>query len=194
MVKFVEVVDYSDLPYLGLVYSGDGLIVSSSFSFVSKKLVKTRMKAGVDRAVKRRRVLTMGRSSSLKEGARTLLDKMRRSIDDELIRLSLVDVLDIKSLTMFEKKVYLDILNIPLGETRSYKQVALEVGSSPRAVGQALARNPFSPIIPCHRVVRSDGSPGGFSGDLDSRDKIFMLQYEAEIAHELKEKRFVSWR
>jgi len=56
-------------------------------------------------------------------------------------------------------------MKIPYGETRSYKWVAKQTGkpAAMRAVGQALKKNPFVGIIPCHRVVSSDGSLGGFS-------------------------------
>lgn len=49
----------------------------------------------------------------------------------------------------------------------TYADVAAAIGSSPRAVGQALKRNPFAPEVPCHRVVRADGSIGGFQGRTD---------------------------
>lgn len=67
--------------------------------------------------------------------------------------------------TMFEQKVWLLIGEIPYGETRSYKWVAERVDSpkAMRAVGQALKKNPLPVILPCHRVIASDGSIGGFS-------------------------------
>jgi len=60
-------------------------------------------------------------------------------------------------ITSFQKKVYAEVAKIPRGQTRSYKQIALAINSSPRAVGQALKRNPFAPYIACHRIIRSDG-------------------------------------
>ena len=76
-------------------------------------------------------------------------------------------------LTEFEWKVLKETLKIPLGETRSYKWVARRVGSpkAVRAVGQALRKNPYPLIIPCHRVVKSDGTLGGYAGKYDSRKK-----------------------
>lgn len=69
-----------------------------------------------------------------------------------------------KKLTDFEKKVYLAALEIPPGETRSYKWIAAKIGrpKACRAVGNALNKNPYIGTVPCHRVVRSDGSIGGF--------------------------------
>ncbi len=70
-----------------------------------------------------------------------------------------------KKLTDFEKAVYRAILGIPRGEVRSYGWVAEKIGrpKACRAVGNALNRNPYAPTVPCHRVIRSDGSIGGFA-------------------------------
>lgn len=74
-------------------------------------------------------------------------------------------VLASTEITEFQRKVYLELLNVPCGETISYKQLADRIGCrSAQAVGQALKRNPFAPDVPCHRVIASDGSIGGFSG------------------------------
>ena len=69
-----------------------------------------------------------------------------------------------KERTPFQQKVYEVAGRIPFGQTRSYKWVAKEAGSpeAVRAAGQALKRNPFPLVIPCHRVVKSDGSVGGY--------------------------------
>jgi len=69
-----------------------------------------------------------------------------------------------KSLTQFQRRVYRAVLAIPRGETRSYKWVAKKTLSpkSFRAVGSALGKNPYPGIVPCHRVIKEDGSPGGF--------------------------------
>jgi methylated-DNA-[protein]-cysteine S-methyltransferase len=67
-------------------------------------------------------------------------------------------------MTPFAKKVYKVVLNIPLGEVRTYKWVAKKAGSpgAYRAVGTILKNNPFPLIIPCHRVVKSDKKLGGY--------------------------------
>ncbi|MCX5667199.1 MAG: MGMT family protein [Candidatus Omnitrophica bacterium] len=67
--------------------------------------------------------------------------------------------------TGFEKKVYLAVSKIPKGQTRSYKWVAAKIGrpKAYRAVGNALNKNPYIGIVPCHRVIRADGSIGGFA-------------------------------
>lgn len=68
--------------------------------------------------------------------------------------------------TRFEQRVYAIVRQIPKGQTRSYRWVAERLGDPglARAVGNALHRNPFAPNVPCHRVVRSDGSWGGYAG------------------------------
>lgn len=68
-------------------------------------------------------------------------------------------------ITDFQRRVYLELLKVPKGETVSYKELARRVGCrSAQAVGQALRKNPFAPEVPCHRVIASDGSIGGFHG------------------------------
>ena len=68
--------------------------------------------------------------------------------------------------TEFEIKVWKEIAKIPYGQTRSYKQLAIAIGkpNSSRAVANACGKNPYAPDVPCHRVVRSDGLIGGYSG------------------------------
>lgn len=74
-------------------------------------------------------------------------------------------VLDSTDITPFQRKVYLALLDVPRGETITYGELARRIGCrSPQAVGQALKRNPFAPAVPCHRVIASDGSLGGFHG------------------------------
>lgn len=68
--------------------------------------------------------------------------------------------------TEFQVKVWKEISKIPYGETRTYKDLAIAIGrpNSSRAVANACGKNPYPPTIPCHRVVRSDGKLGGYSG------------------------------
>lgn len=85
-------------------------------------------------------------------------------------------------MTSFAKKVYRVVLSIPLGKVRTYKWVAQKVGrpKASRAVGQALKRNPYPLIIPCHRVIKSDGSLGGYAWG--RKIKRALLKLEKELA------------
>lgn len=71
-------------------------------------------------------------------------------------------------ITEFQRKVYLELLKVPAGETTTYGELARRIGCrSAQAVGQALRRNPFAPHVPCHRVIAADGSLCGFNGKRD---------------------------
>lgn len=81
--------------------------------------------------------------------------------------------------TEFQRKVWAALVSIPFGETRSYKQIAEQIGhpSAMRAVGAANGRNPVSIIAPCHRVIGANGKLTGFAGGLDI--KAFLLSLES---------------
>ncbi len=81
-------------------------------------------------------------------------------------------------LTKLQKKVYAIVKKIPKGKTTTYKAIAEKLNTSPRAVGQALKRNPYPIKIPCHRVIKSDGSLGGYKGKANSRLKKELLEKE----------------
>ena len=93
--------------------------------------------------------------------------------------------------TDFQKRVWKALLNIPYGKTASYKDVAVMIGAphAVRAVGGACGRNPVPIIIPCHRVISSDGSIGGYSGGLRIKKallKLETLQSTTHRGHEVK--------
>ena len=92
------------------------------------------------------------------------------------------NISDVSRLTEFQLKVFKAVLKIPFGERRSYKWIAEQIGDpkAVRAVGQALRRNPFPLIIPCHRVIKSDGSLGGYAGSHSDR-KAILLDIEQEL-------------
>ena len=96
---------------------------------------------------------------------------------------------EFKKLTPFQWKVLKTTLRIPLGETRSYQWVACQIKNpkAVRAVGQALKNNPFPIIIPCHRVIKTDGKLGGYAGKFDGR-KNKLLKLEKTIASEIRSK------
>ncbi len=84
-------------------------------------------------------------------------------------------------MTAFEKKVYKAILKIPLGEVRTYRWVAQKIGhpKAYRAVGQALKKNPYPLIVPCHRVVSFGSDIGGFAWG--RKNKKLLLDLERQI-------------
>ena len=80
--------------------------------------------------------------------------------------------------TDFQQRVWRALLTIPYGETRSYKDIALQIGNEKavRAVGAANGRNPISIIAPCHRVIGSGGALVGFAGGLDKKQILLSLE------------------
>ena len=85
--------------------------------------------------------------------------------------------------TKFQKKVWNYLKTIRKGTVKSYKQVAIAINApkSARAVANAVGKNPFAPKIPCHRVIRSDGSLGGYSGKGGLKTKKLLLKREGII-------------
>ena len=85
--------------------------------------------------------------------------------------------------TKFQKKVWNYLRTIRKGTVKTYKQVAIAINrpKSARAVANAVGKNPFAPKIPCHRVIRSDGSLGGYSGKGGVKTKKLLLKREGII-------------
>ncbi len=81
--------------------------------------------------------------------------------------------------TEFERQVWELTSSIPYGETRTYKWIAekLKKPRGVRAVGQALKKNPLPLIIPCHRVIQSDGNIGGYSSGIDIKRRLLEMEY-----------------
>lgn len=88
-----------------------------------------------------------------------------------------LDLLDIEG-TAFQKSVWQALLKIPYGETRSYKDIAKMIGrpKATQAVGTAIGKNPFLIIIPCHRVIKADGSLGGFAYGKKIKEKLLKIE------------------
>jgi methylated-DNA-[protein]-cysteine S-methyltransferase len=82
--------------------------------------------------------------------------------------------------TEFQIRVWRELMEIPSGETKSYKEVAEAIGhpNSSRAVANACAKNPRPDVVPCHRVIRSDGGLGGYSGEGGVDTKLRLLNDE----------------
>lgn len=97
-------------------------------------------------------------------------------------------VIESTMITPFQRKVYLELLNVPSGTTITYGELARRIGcGSAQAVGQALKRNPFAPEVPCHRVVAADGSLGGYNGKREGEqlERKRQLLYNEKIINKI---------
>jgi O-6-methylguanine DNA methyltransferase len=95
-----------------------------------------------------------------------------------------IAVLDMQHVPPFHRRVYEAARAVPPGATLSYGEIAKQMGAenSARAVGQALGRNPFAVVVPCHRVLSANGRIGGFSANGGIATKLRMLSIEAALA------------
>ena len=109
-----------------------------------------------------------------------LPDRIRDYLSGEAV--SFPDRLDLSWASLFQRSVWKVDQSIPYGETRTYHWVAEKLGmpKAARAVGQALARNPLPIIIPCHRVIYSDGNLGGFSSGQDWKRRLLEIEAKAK--------------
>ncbi len=82
--------------------------------------------------------------------------------------------------TPFQVKVWQALCDIPYGETRSYKDIAIAIGNekASRAIGMANNRNPISIAVPCHRVIGTSGKLVGYAGGLNMKEKLLKMEYE----------------
>ena len=105
-----------------------------------------------------------------------VLDAFRRFCTGEPQELDFP--LDLSEGTPFQQRVWNAVRAIPYGKTASYQDIAWEVGcpKGPRAVGQAMGRNPVPLIVPCHRVVQSGGGLGGFGGGLPLKRRLLEME------------------
>jgi methylated-DNA-[protein]-cysteine S-methyltransferase len=111
-------------------------------------------------------------------GFEAAVEQLREYFDRKRTRFSLPVVM---CGTPFQQRVWASLTTIPYGETRTYAQVAEAIGNraAVRAVGLANGRNPVSIVVPCHRVIGSDGSLTGYGGGLER--KRFLLELENPV-------------
>lgn len=117
-------------------------------------------------------------------GLRDLVERTLEAIDRPLAAPDLpIDV----GGTAFQEAVWRELRKIPPGETRSYAEIAAAIGrpGAVRAVGSANGDNHVAVLIPCHRVIRSDGSLGGYAGGLDRKRRLLEAEGHAPAAPEL---------
>jgi methylated-DNA-[protein]-cysteine S-methyltransferase len=111
--------------------------------------------------------------------AQQAIDGVTALLRGERVDLSQLE-LDLRGVPTLHARIYDIVRRIPSGRTLSYGQVADQLGERrlARAVGQAMARNPFAPVVPCHRVLGANGQPGGFSARGGLRTKLQLLVIE----------------
>jgi methylated-DNA-[protein]-cysteine S-methyltransferase len=107
----------------------------------------------------------------------SLSNKIKRYLAGDDVHFS-IDRLNLDICSNFQRKVLEAEYNIPRGYVSTYGRIASYLGKEggARAVGNALAKNPFPVVIPCHRAVRSDGSQGGYQGGLEMKRKLLLME------------------
>jgi methylated-DNA-[protein]-cysteine S-methyltransferase len=152
-----------------LVWGAHGLIVGSALPEASAAAMRARLQRRFRRA----------REQSPPAAVQPVIERVQallRGAPDDLADIAL----DMKGVPEFHQRVYALARAIPPGATRSYGELALELGALPlaRAVGQALGANPFPIIVPCHRVLAAGSQAGGFSAPGGTRTKLRLLEIE----------------
>lgn len=157
----------------GKIYRHEFDFKESAFSISSEPLIKAEQ------------IKIIGQCSEpefipFKDAFETMMDT---SGNDQIYRIyneSIFDPLEwmSKGLTEFEERVLEEIRKIPRGEVRTYKEIAIAIGrpNSARAVANACRKNPYPVLIPCHRVIRSDGSLGGYKGGDIMEKRLLLLE------------------
>jgi len=111
---------------------------------------------------------------TVKHNFKVVFDEVSEYLDGKRKKFDLpLDVVG----TEFQKKVWKELCKIPYGKTVTYKEIAKKLGTiGVRAVGAAIGKNPLCIVIPCHRVIASGGGLGGYSGGLQIKNKLLLLE------------------
>lgn len=151
-----------DLGWMGILGSASGI---KRLTLPQPSVRETRWQLGIN-----------DHAPQSTEQFRDLVERLRLYFSGQ--KVTFPDELDLSAATPFQRRVWEITRLIPRGETRSYAWVAEQIGKpeAARAVGQALGRNPLPIIIPCHRVLTSDGRLGGFSGGLEMKKQLLRLE------------------
>jgi methylated-DNA-[protein]-cysteine S-methyltransferase len=154
----------TEVGWIGLAVSGKGLRGTTTPQPSREAVLRQMMELGAAEP-----------ASETEAGA--LLGRLRDYAKGKPVRFDDVRI-DWDGVTPSRRRVLAETLRIPWGETRSYEWLAKRVSKpgAARAVGQAMARNPFPVIIPCHRVVASNGSLGGYGGGLEMKAALLRLE------------------
>jgi O-6-methylguanine DNA methyltransferase len=123
-----------------------------------------------------------GRTEADSHRARALAERAREELEEYLggLRSYFTLPVDLSATAAFQRSVLEAAEQIPFGEVRSYRWIAERIGSphAVRAVGTALGRNPVPILVPCHRVLRGDGSLGGYAFGLDLKNRLLALEHD----------------
>ena len=146
-------------------------ILASKAGLVSVTLPQRNRQQAVDAMGKQAQTAILSTDSFIE-----LEDKFKHYYSGK--RTTFTDKLDFSNATVFQRQVWETTRLIPYGETRSYGWVANNIGKpkAARAVGQALGKNPFIIIVPCHRVIAGDGKLGGFGGGREMKQTLLELE------------------
>lgn len=113
------------------------------------------------------------------ECARQVIDGVRTLLEGRAADLSFVE-LDMSNVPAFHRRVYVAAREVPFGATITYGELAARLGSpnAARAVGQALGRNPFAIVVPCHRIVGASGKLVGFTahGGISTKQRLLTIE------------------
>ena len=121
-------------------------------------------------------------TKNVKQSNLALLNKAKKQIEEYILgQRKLFDIKINPEGTEFQKTVWKKLYTIPYGKTVSYLKLANSLGTSPRAIGNACGKNPLLIEIPCHRVIRSDGKLGGYSGKGGVNQKRKLLKEEGAL-------------
>ncbi len=158
-MKYYYTIKNSSLGNFGLIWKEDSLNLK-----IIKIFLPTEKSSLISKIQKDYSAIE--KSDSLNE----LASNIKKFISGEKIYFNL-DLLDLDMCTSFQKKVLITDYKIPRGYVSTYSRIGKTIGSikGARAVGNALAKNPFPLIIPCHRAIKSDKSLGGFEGGLEMK-------------------------
>ena len=112
--------------------------------------------------------------------AKSKFSKLGKQLNDYFSgkKVKFNEKLDLSGGTPFEQKVWKKMLKVPYGKTISYRKLAAMAGSAKkaRAVGNACGKNPVSIVVPCHRIIKSDGGLGGYGGGIELKKRLLKIE------------------
>jgi methylated-DNA-[protein]-cysteine S-methyltransferase len=169
------------LPHYALFTTtlGTAAVAWSDRGIVRTLLPEPTVQAARARLVRR---LPDARESEPPEHVRRLIDDVVRLLEGDPVSLEWVSV-DDTTVSELDRRVYAATRTIPPGSTRTYGDVARLIGDAAlaRHVGEALGRNPFPIVVPCHRVLAAGGRTGGFSARGGTETKMQLLRIEGAV-------------